>query len=79
MDLPTTQEEVAEKQEAAPTRLEEDEDDRPVMFNKEREEAEYVPSCGQAMRRQWHALALRFRFGVFRAQRRMQRRVNSLL
>ena len=79
MDLPTTQEETMEKPETVVTRHEEEEDDQPVMFNKEREEGEYVPSCGQAMRRQWHALALRFRFGVFRAQRRMQRRVSSLL
>ncbi|CAA7271093.1 unnamed protein product [Cyclocybe aegerita] len=38
-----------------------------------------VPTCGESIRRQWQALALRFRFGVFRAQRRVRRRVHSLL
>ena len=40
---------------------------------------EYVPTCGQSLRRSWQAFALRFRFGLFRAQRRMTRRVHSLL
>jgi len=40
---------------------------------------EYVPTCTQGLKRQWQAISLRFRFGVFRAQRRMMRRVNSLL
>ncbi|KAF8147583.1 hypothetical protein B0H34DRAFT_672677 [Crassisporium funariophilum] len=50
----------------------------------EREESsrgndEYVPTCTEALQRQWQALSLRFRFGVFRAQRRMKRRVHSML
>ena len=40
---------------------------------------EFVPSCTQSFRRQWAALSLRFRFSVFRAQRKVMRRVQSLL
>ncbi|KAF9014221.1 hypothetical protein BDQ17DRAFT_1320845 [Cyathus striatus] len=40
---------------------------------------DWTPTCGQSLRRQWQAFALRFRFGVFRAQRRVKRRVHSLL
>jgi hypothetical protein len=36
-----------------------------------------APSCSQALRRRWHALALRFRFGVFRAQRKVRRRLSN--
>ncbi|KAF8802901.1 hypothetical protein BYT27DRAFT_7226232 [Phlegmacium glaucopus] len=42
-------------------------------------EVEFVPSCTHSLRRQWQALSLRFRFGVFRAQRKVMRRVHSLL
>lgn len=40
---------------------------------------EWTPTCTQSLRRQWQAISLRFRFGVFRAQRKMRRRVHSLL
>lgn len=40
---------------------------------------EYVPTCSQSLRRQWQALSLRFRFSVFRAQRKVMRRVHSFL
>jgi len=40
---------------------------------------EYVPTCTQSLRRQWQALALSVRFGVFRAQRRVMRRVASVV
>ncbi|KAH9484501.1 hypothetical protein JR316_0003983 [Psilocybe cubensis] len=43
------------------------------------QESEYVPSCTQSLKRQWQAFALGFRFGVFRAQRRVMRRVASLM
>ncbi|PPQ97189.1 hypothetical protein CVT26_000465 [Gymnopilus dilepis] len=39
---------------------------------------EYVPTCTQSLRRQWQALSLSFRFSLFRAQRRVMRRVASL-
>ncbi|TFK36401.1 hypothetical protein BDQ12DRAFT_249609 [Crucibulum laeve] len=40
---------------------------------------EWTPTCTQSLKRQWQAISLRFRFGVFRAQRRVKRRVHSLL
>ncbi|KAJ4478377.1 hypothetical protein J3R30DRAFT_2894354 [Lentinula aciculospora] len=33
---------------------------------------EYTPSCNEALRRQWNALAFRVRFSAFRARRRMR-------
>jgi hypothetical protein len=39
---------------------------------------EYAPTCSQSLRRQWQAFSLRFRFGVFRAQRNLMRRVHLL-
>lgn len=61
-----------------PTREEEPEDAQhsPILRFKE---TEYTPTCSQSLRRQWQAFALRFRFGVFRAQRKVMRRVQSLL
>lgn len=53
---------------------EEDEDEAILAHHQE-----YVPTCTQSLRRSWQAFALRFRFGVFRAQRRVTRRVHSLL
>jgi hypothetical protein len=40
---------------------------------------EDVPTCSQSLRRQWQAFSLRFRFGVFRAQRNVMRRVHLFL
>lgn len=40
---------------------------------------DFVPSCTHSLKRQWQALALSVRFGVFRARRRFTRRVQSLL
>ncbi|KAG5651292.1 hypothetical protein H0H81_009191 [Sphagnurus paluster] len=36
---------------------------------------EWTPTCTHALRRQWHALAMRVRFGVFRAQKRVRQRL----
>ena len=47
-----------------------------IIRNKE---VDFVPTCSQSLRRQWQALSLRFRFGVFRAQRKVMRRVHSFL
>lgn len=55
---------------------EEDEEEEERRQRKEREE--YVPTCGQSLRRQWAAFSLSLRFSLFRAQRRISRRVNSL-
>ncbi|KAF8171669.1 hypothetical protein BJ912DRAFT_995380 [Pholiota molesta] len=71
-----------EEDERREVREEEDEDDddedaeaRRVL----REQGAYVPSCGESLRREWQAFALRVRFGVFRARRRVARRVQALL
>ena len=40
---------------------------------------EWTPTCTQNLRRQWQALSLRFRFSIFRAQRRVKRRIQGLI
>jgi hypothetical protein len=37
----------------------------------------WTPTCTQALRREWQAVSLRIRFGVFRAQRKMKNRIAS--
>ncbi|KAF5330987.1 hypothetical protein D9619_005200 [Psilocybe cf. subviscida] len=61
---------------------EEDENERDAEEEQEQArpaQTAFAPSCGQSLRRQWHAFALSVRFGVFRAQRRVMRRVHSIL
>ncbi|KAG6896135.1 hypothetical protein C0992_010071 [Termitomyces sp. T32_za158] len=41
-------------------------------------EQPWTPTCAQALRRQWQAVSLRIRFGVFRARRRMKTRLAML-
>ena len=69
-DLPPTQEEEAE-----------DAGLRSSLTSQKRtiREGEYVPTCSQSLRRQWQAFSMRFRFGVFRAQRNVMRRVHLFL
>lgn len=65
-----------------PTQEEEVGDARPPSVTSPKRtirEAEYVPTCSQSLRRQWQAYSLRFRFGVFRAQRNFMRRVHLFL
>lgn len=64
-----------------PTQEEEAGDAPPSLTSPKRtlREAEYVPTCSQSLRRQWQAFSLRFRFGVFRAQRNFMRRVHLFL
>jgi len=38
----------------------------------------WTPTCTQALRREWQAVSLRIRFGVFRAQRKLRTRIASL-
>ncbi|KAF6763621.1 hypothetical protein DFP72DRAFT_479544 [Ephemerocybe angulata] len=38
-----------------------------------------VPTCNEVLRRRWQALSLSIRFGMFRAERRIKRRVQSLI
>ena len=59
-----------------PTQEEEAGDVRPSLTSPK---TEYVPTCSQSLRRQWQAFSLRFRFGVFRAQRNFMRRVHLFL
>ncbi|KAM6500089.1 hypothetical protein JOM56_003103 [Amanita muscaria] len=40
---------------------------------------EWTPTCTQSLRREWQALSLRFRFSVYRAKRRIKRRMESLI
>jgi hypothetical protein len=41
-------------------------------------QADFVPTCTEALKRHWLSLRVRFRFGVYRSQRRFMGRVNSL-
>jgi len=54
-------------------RLDGGEEDEDVI-----EQADYVPTCTETLKRHWLSLSLRFRFGVYRSQRRFMGRVNSL-
>ncbi|PFH48344.1 hypothetical protein AMATHDRAFT_5887 [Amanita thiersii Skay4041] len=40
---------------------------------------EWTPTCTQNIKRQWQAISLRLRFSLFRAQRRVKRRFQSLI
>ncbi|KAG1863620.1 hypothetical protein DFJ58DRAFT_725046 [Suillus subalutaceus] len=40
-------------------------------------DGEWTPTCGHAIRRQWHAFTLSLRFSLFRTKRRIQRRMSS--
>lgn len=35
------------------------------------------PSCGEGLRREWHAMTLRLRFSVFRTKRKLRRRLGN--
>ncbi|KAI0062339.1 hypothetical protein BV25DRAFT_1916243 [Artomyces pyxidatus] len=39
------------------------------------EEQEWTPTCAQQIRRQWQSISLSVRFSIFRAQRKMRRKV----
>jgi hypothetical protein len=68
--------------ERRPEELDDEDDDsaqlHPGSSPTRRGDHDYVPTCTQSIHRQWQALVLSFRFSVFRAQRRMTRRVASL-
>jgi len=61
------QEEDDDHFQRSPTHVEEDEEE-------EEKQQEYVPTCSDAIRRQWQAIALRVQFGLFRAQKRFKGR-----
>ncbi|KAH7889337.1 hypothetical protein F5I97DRAFT_1827203 [Phlebopus sp. FC_14] len=56
-----------EKPDASPA-----EDDQQVVSG----DSEWTPTCTQSLRRQWQAIALSFRFTLFRTKRRIQRRMS---
>jgi hypothetical protein len=41
------------------------------------EAPEWTPTCGQQFRRHWQAFALGVRFSIFRAQRRIRRKLGA--
>ncbi|KAH9917431.1 uncharacterized protein B0H18DRAFT_1123618 [Fomitopsis serialis] len=47
------------------------------QFSVDGERADEVPSCSDALRQQWARLALRVKFSVFRARRRLRSRSNA--
>jgi len=57
--------------------LEEDEEQGSVE-QEPREEPDHVPTCGESLRKQWQAWSLKIRFGLFRAERKLKRRVQSV-
>jgi len=40
-------------------------------------DSDWTPTCGHAIRRQWHAFVLSLRFSLFRTKRRIQRRMTG--
>ena len=47
-------------------------------LEREVEGERWTPTCTQALRREWQAVSLRIRFGVFRAKRKLRTRIASL-
>ncbi|KAF8503645.1 hypothetical protein F5888DRAFT_1631561 [Russula emetica] len=47
----------------------------PVTIRKEA--PDWTPTCGQQFRRQWQAITLSIRFSIFRAQRRIRRKLTA--
>ncbi|KAK7030381.1 hypothetical protein VNI00_014125 [Paramarasmius palmivorus] len=50
----------------------EDEEADVSVPTKEKSQPQSQATCGEAMKKQWHAMSLSVRFGVFRAQRRVK-------
>ncbi|RXW17904.1 hypothetical protein EST38_g7952 [Candolleomyces aberdarensis] len=57
----------------------EEEDEEDEMSRRREPEDDTVPTCGESLKKQWQAWSLRIRFGMFRAERRIKRRVQSLI
>ncbi|KAJ2916973.1 hypothetical protein MD484_g3441, partial [Candolleomyces efflorescens] len=55
------------------------EEDEEEMSPRRKPEEDTVPTCGESLKKQWQAWSLRIRFGMFRAERRIKRRVQSLI
>jgi hypothetical protein len=52
------------------TNLHKEDDDDEIV-----QEQDWTPTCSMAIRRQWEAVRLRLGLGVFRARRRIRRKV----
>ncbi|KAJ8463672.1 hypothetical protein ONZ45_g17498 [Pleurotus djamor] len=50
-----------------------------VEDQEEEEQEEYTPTCTQSLQRQWSCFALRWRLGVFRAKKRVRRRLSAVV
>ena len=57
---------------------EERQDDGEDVEDRVIEQADFVPTCTETLKRHWLSFSLRFRFGIYRSQRRFMGRVNSL-
>ncbi len=73
------EEEEEEPQQQHIMEEEQDEEEEGRIVRRTPPTLDFVPSCTHSLKRQWQALALSVRFGVFRARRRLTRRVQSLL
>jgi len=62
-------------------RTEEDDDDEEERerMRRRKQAEDSVPTCAESLKKQWQAWSLRVRFGMFRAERRIKRRVQSLI
>ncbi|EAU88953.1 hypothetical protein CC1G_10081 [Coprinopsis cinerea okayama7 len=58
---------------------EEEEEEEHRQRRQREEEKDHAPTCAESLKRQWQAWSLRIRFGMFRAERRIKRRVQSLI
>ncbi|KAL4249436.1 hypothetical protein AB1N83_014346 [Pleurotus pulmonarius] len=45
----------------------------------EEQQEEFTPTCTQALKRQWSCIALRWRLGVFRAKKKVRRRLSAVV
>jgi len=67
------------REEERPT-VDEKPDDETELTRRKRStdfEPEWTPTCSESLRRQWQRISLRFRLGLFRAQRRARRRLSG--
>ncbi|KJA24243.1 hypothetical protein HYPSUDRAFT_39010 [Hypholoma sublateritium FD-334 SS-4] len=78
-EAPKAPAEPEEEHQIAEEEEEQDAEEESRIVHRTSPTLDFVPSCTHSLKRQWQALALSVRFGVFRARRRLTRRVQSLL
>ncbi|ETW86258.1 hypothetical protein HETIRDRAFT_415213 [Heterobasidion irregulare TC 32-1] len=66
-----------EEEYESPAMLEEEPQTKSEYTPTRTETPEWTPTCGQQFRRQWQALSLSLRFTIFRAQRKLRRKIHS--